>query len=105
MKIERGTLIKVPTYQQQMWIELVSSLFEVMGANPHDDNFSLSDDVKTKRWYGGTTVVVPYNYVRWDYSVDTVEYSYEPPEDIHLYVETGIKTLMQEALKTIEEVL
>ena len=62
-----------------MWVSLAASLFEVMGAGSHDDDYSLSDGRKVVPWYGGTTIQESYVYVQWEPLCGNVEFFYKRP--------------------------
>ena len=77
--IKRGAFVKVQSYNQEMWLSLAASLFEVMGAEPHNDDYSLSDERKFVSWYAGTAIPESYNYVQWEPLCGGVEFFYEAP--------------------------
>ena len=60
----KGGVVENLSLNQEMWLVLAALIVEVMGAEPHNDDYSLSDERKFVSWYAETSIPESYNYVQ-----------------------------------------
>lgn len=103
MKIERGAYVKIPDEgNTPSLIKLVSGSFELLGADCHNDMYSMSDNEEQIPWYAGSTINRPYTFVQWEPLCGAVEFFYKVPSDEdHRNYEVSIIDLV----KAVEEVI
>lgn len=102
MKIERGAYVKIPDEcNASSLIKLVSGCFELLGADCHNDMYSMSDNEEQIPWYGGSTISRLYAFVQWEPLCGAVEFFYKVPPDNPRNYEVSIIDLV----KAVEEVV